>query len=309
MDPSQTLFMLRVDDGYAFRSALHIAKNEIDKATLILSKDFVEISFVNNIGSCAHKMIIRAADTSQYFYNFRDKDGELLPEAALPFDVAAINAAVKTVGRKDGLCLYLFDGDDRINIRPLKTTKDPRNMGALFVKITNDEKSRYDDSGLHYTENPSLRLQAKAFADICTKASTMKCKEVIIQGSEGNAKFIGISSDNIECMVENFGSQLSSFNDDDAEENPELDAFLASLRLEPASNDKPKISLNIISPSDSMKVRVPIVTMKSLSKIHNISPTGAQIKLFFSEGLPVKMESLWSTYGTYEVYLRGTKPK
>ena len=58
---------------------------------------------------------------------------------------------------------------------------------------------------------------------------------------------------------------------------------------------------------DLMTVKVPIGTVKALSKIHNISPPGTQLRFYFSEGKPTKLESPIGTYGTYTICLRNAR--
>ena len=86
----------------------------------------------------------------------------------------------------------------------------------------------------------------------------------------------------------------------------EIDHILGNLRFDMPSGaaSSSGISLNIMRNEDLMTVRVPITTVKALSKIHNISPSGTQLRFYFAEGKPTKVESPIGTYGIYTICLR-----
>ena len=79
------------------------------------------------------------------------------------------------------------------------------------------------------------------------------------------------------------------------------------------TEDNPKISngqleLNIVSKTEELiKVKVPINTIKILSKLHTISPSGTLLKFIFENNQPVKIESKIGSYGIYKIYLRDYK--
>lgn len=85
----------------------------------------------------------------------------------------------------------------------------------------------------------------------------------------------------------------------------EIDSIIGNLRIsELPMATSTGLSLNIMKSEDLMTVKVPISTVKALSKIHNISPAGTLLRFYFAESKPTKLESPIGTYGVYTICLR-----
>ena len=296
-------------DGYSFRNTIGIIKSETDYATMVLSPKMIEISFVNTSKCAVHKIIINTAELAMYRYNIRDSDGNLLPEYPIAFETNEIFNTTKGIGRRDGIRLYWLEGDTRFNVQPVKTSaKDPGRASALFVKILNMEYNRYDVSG-SYNFEPNVRVQAKDFADLCSQASSLKCSALEIVGQNNSVTFKGMMPNNTMASINKFVSQCQVPKCLIGPSNlSEIDNLLVNIRsIETPMPNSSGLSLNIIKSEDLMTVKVPISTVKALSKIHNISPPGSLLRFYFSEGKPTKLESPIGIYGTYTICLRNPR--
>lgn len=298
MDISQTLFLMHIMDGYSFRNMVAIIKSETEYATMVLSEKLIEISFINSSKCAVHKIIFHPQEFIMYRYNIKDQDGNLIKEYPITFETNELFNTTKGIGRRDGIRIYWLDGDNKINIQPIKTsTKDPSRIGALFVKILNMENIRYDIGSYH--SEPNVKVQAKEFAELCSQASSLKCTSLEIIGQKNSVIFKGILANQTVASLNKFVSHLNSSyteqKNQDVQENKKLDTINNSM------------SLNIIRNEDLITIKVPIATIKAFSKIHNISPTGTLLKFYFCEGKPIKIESPIGTYGTYIVCLRTLK--
>jgi len=307
MDSVQTLFLMHITDGYSFRNAISIIKSETDYATMIVSEKAIEISFVNDSKCAVHKISLNPQEFAMYRYNIVDPQGNLVKEYPIGFDTNEMYNTTKGIGRRDGIRLYWLAGDNKINVQPIKmSTKDPGRAGALFVKILNMEHVRYDIG--NYSVDPNVRVQAKDFADLCSQINSLKCVTLEIIGQQCGVIFNGIRSNKTIASTNRFVSQVEiPKNAVHAANINEIDNLLENLRIESGNNNAPpkvSLSLNIISKDDLMKVQVPITTVKALSKIHNISPSGTLVRFYFAEGKPTKLESPIGTYGTYIICLR-----
>jgi hypothetical protein len=303
MDNSTVLFYMHITGGYEFRNMISIIKTEIDHFTMILSPKSIEISFVNNNKCAVHHIYLNTQEFSIYKYNIRGEDNKLLPEYPLAFDTNEFLNTTKGIGRKDGIKIYWVPGENRINVQPLKTsTKDPARARALFVNILNVELCRYDTSCL-YSDEPNVRVQAKDFAEICAEASSLKCSSLEIVGQNNSVTFKGIKPNNRLASLNKFVSQ-SSVPEEETTNDQSFDdqTILDNNFIVKKSSSKP--SLNIVKSEDLMTVRIPVSTVKALSKIHNISPYGTLLRFFFLEGNPTKIESPIGSYGKYTVCLR-----
>lgn len=305
MDTEQPLFMFQIMDGYSFRNTMGIIKSEIEEATMIVSAQSVEISFLNSSRCGVHNITLHPQEFTIYRYNIRDEEGNLLPEYPIGFKTSEMFNTTKGIGKRDGIRLYWLLGDNKINVQPIKTsTKDPGRAAALFVKILPLEHKRYGT----FTDKtePNVKVQAKDFADLCSQAGTSKCSCLQIIGYPNGVEFKGILPNQAEAFISRFISQTQIINPKAPEKLANIDEIDSILKnftfLENQSG--PKLSLNIVQNEDFMAVKVPIATTKALSKIHNISSTGTMLKFFFVEGKPTRLESPIGTYGTYVISLR-----
>lgn len=310
MDASQTLFLMHIMDGYSFRNKIGIVKSETDYATMVLSPKSIEISFMNTSKCAIHKIVLNTQEFTMYRYNIRDQEGNLIPEYPITFETIEMFNTTKGIQRRDGVRLYWLAGDSRINVQPIKTsTKDPGRAGALFVKILTMESFRYDVSG-SYSLEPNVRVQAKDFADICSQANTLKCTNLEIVGHQNGVSFKGILANQTMASINRFTSQTEvpkAYGFQGPSNIDEIDNLIGHLRVSEPTVASSGLSLNVVKSEDLMTIRVPISTVKALSKIHNISPPGTLLRFYFAEGKPTKVESPIGTYGLYTICLRDNR--
>jgi len=308
MDTSHTLFLMHITGGYAFRNAIGMIKNETYYATMVLSPRSIEISFINNTKCASHKLVINTSELTMYWYNFRDAEGNLLPEYPIAFETNELFNTTKAIGRRDAIRLYWVIGENRFSVQPIKnTTKDPGKASASFVNILNKEFIKLDNIG-GYSSEPNVRVPAKDFAELCSQANTLKCSNLEIVGHSNSVTFKGILANNAVASVSRFTSQtqptMSTGNN-----LHEIDTMLSNLHAEANSTmyTSKGLSLNILKSEDLMTVKVPISTVKALSKIHNISPPGTLLRFYFKENRPTMVESPIDTYGSYIICLRNAR--
>jgi len=307
MDTSQPLFLMHITDGYSVRNIIGIIKRETEFATMIVSPKEITISFLNTSKCAVHKIVLNTGEFTKYEYNIKDNDGNLVDECPITFDTNEMFNTTKGIGRRDGIRLYWLPGDNKINVQPIKTsTKDPGRAGALFVKILSMEHTRYD-VGTHSLE-PNVKVQAKDFADLCSQAGTLKCTSVEIVGHNAGVTFKGMRANQTMASINRFMSQTQVHKKEVSASNMnELDDMLDNLRIS-NTNTNPGvssgISLNVIQSDELTTAKVPILTVKALSKIHNISPSGTLLRFWFARGEPTKIESPIGTYGHYIICLR-----
>lgn len=311
MDTSQTFFLMHIMDGYSFRNTIGIIKSETDYATMVVSEKSIEISFLNRSKCAVHRIVLYPQEFTMYRYNIRDQEGNLLKEYPIAFETNEMFNTTKGIGRRDGIRLYWLAGDNKINVQPIKmSTKDPGRAGALFVKILTMEHIRYETGS--YNSEPNVRVQAKDFADLCSQANTLRCTSLEIVGHNSGVTFKGILANQTMASINRFVSQTEVPKTAKAASNmEEIDNVLDNLRISDTHLAAPMttgLSLNVVKSEDLMTVKVPIGTVKALSKIHNISPPGTLLRFYFAEGKPTKVESPIGIYGLYTICLRNGRP-
>lgn len=301
MDVREILFLMYIMDGYSFRNTIGIVKNETDYATMVLSKDLIEISFINSSKYAVHKILLHPKEFIIYRYNIKDQNGNLMKEYPIAFETNELFNTTKGIGKKDGIRLYWIEGDNKINVQQIKTSsKDPGRIDALFVKILNMEYVRYEIGP--YNNEPNVKIQSRDFAEICNQANILKCTYLELTCDKNGITFKGILPDQNIGLVNYFVANPKEETKKASNMN-EIDNLLNARAY---ARNVCSVNLNIIK-EDLITVRIPIVTIKALSKIHNISPQGTYLKFYFSKGKPLKIESLIGTYGTYIICLRDAK--
>jgi hypothetical protein len=309
MDQSQTAFLVQITDGYAFRNTMTIIRNETDHATMILSPNRIKISFSNRGNYAVHKITICASKLANYHYNIRDEDGELLPEYPIAFASDEMLNTTKPIGRRDGLLMYWIPGTNRISVQANKSKENGR-AGAAFVTILNQEHTRHQTPKV-YSKEPNVRVDAKAFGDWCAGAVSLKCSYLDIVGYPTSVTLKSMMSNGSLAAITNFKKAGDGLIPGPTMANnmQEVTQRLELLRVTDVapSAPGPRLSLNIVRNEDLMTVRVPITTVKALSKIHNISPQGTLLRFYFSENHPTKIRSRIGTFGKYTVCLRNQR--
>ena len=118
----------------------------------------------------------------------------------------------------------------------------------------------------HVYDRDSIKIKTREFSDVCNQASTLGCQYLQLLGSASTFEYKGYLPDGTIKM----------------------------------SNFLKKGDQN----DDLMTVNVPKGTIKSLSKLNNISAKNALLKSTFVPDTPVKIKSNIGSYGTYKIYLR-----
>lgn len=308
MNPAETLFLMHLADGYAFRNMVNIWKSETEKATMILSPTKITVSFMNNQKCCVHEIELDTREFVVYKYNFRDSDGNLIGEVPITFNTTELFNTTKSIARRDALRIYWVSGSSLLSIQQVKAAnKDPGTVGASFVSILQDEASCCTvPTG--YSVEPNIRVQAKTFADLCGQSGQMQCASLEIIGKTNSVMIRGLSPHN----TASFATKFTSTTDVVEHKKPEppkavnMDAINALLSNLSIGDNAPTstLSLNVVSADDLMTVKVPSTTVKALSKIHNISANGTHLKFYFMTNKPTKIVSPVATYGTYSIFLR-----
>lgn len=319
MDQSSALFYIHILDGYSFRNTISIIKSETDYVTMWMSPYGVEISFRNNRGNAMHRIFLDQSEF-KYEYNVFEND-EYKEEFPISFETNEMFNTTKGIGRRDGIILYHLNNEDYINVQPLKNNGGgPSQFGALFVETIKNQPLEKVGLSTVFDKEPNVRVQAKSFAEICGQASTLKCTTLEIIGNAESVVFKIIKPDNNVASIMNFKSSAprkkSGMRKKEFSSAYDIDNIINKCKSSEkkssltTSSVAPINSLNIVSADNINTIRVPISTVKALSKIHNISPQGTHLKLFFSKSENheyTKIESPIGTYGKYEIFLRNVK--
>lgn len=310
MERQQTNLFIHIADGYSFRNMLGIVKNEVDKATMILSKDTIEISFANLTKCAVHKIVLYTKEFTVYSYDVKEENGELAESHPLAFDTNELFNTTKGIGKKDAIRIFWIRGEDQINVQPLKqSTKDNfGRSGSLFVKIKTMEHKRYEL--MEYPAEPNIRVLAKEFADLCNQVGGIKGSFIQMTGHTNGVTFKGMKPNLTVGSLVKF-SQPTNKIDHVIKNGQYLDDLINAVQNSTQSSAqhsdtiaKSTANLDLVNADDISVVKIPMSSVKALSKIHNISPPGTLLRFFFVAGKPAKMESPIGCFGSYTICIR-----
>lgn len=305
MEEIEPLFMIHILEGYSFRNLMGIVKYEINQASLILSEKSIEISFINSNGRSGHKIVLRPLDCLKWVYNLRDEEGNLHKEYPIAFDTTELFNITKSIGKKDGIRIYLLPGENKLNVQLSKmSTKDPGSAEVFVVEILNVEHSRYVSP--EYTTESNIRVLSKNFTEMCGCVIDQKCETLEIEANNNSIIFKGVKANQNVAYIKRYEGQPQNFSQQEqlqlASNINEIANMMKNLNLDKRKPTGGGLSLNIVN-SNSVSIKVPIATIKVLSKIHNVAGNTALLKFYVEKKHPLKIELAVGNYGSYEIFL------
>jgi hypothetical protein len=261
-------------------------KNENDNVNLLVSKKKISITFHNKGNYAIHDFTLNTEDLASYHYNIKDRD-----EYVIIVNASELLSTTKGISRKDGLKLSWLHTSEKLGVQIIKSGKDQ--TAELYVSIIRDKDYNpiciFDD----YTEDePVIKIPCKEFSDMCNQASVVKCAYMEIKGCSYYAVLTGLLHDgSIGLASKQFFSNKSNTEEQNV--------------LEKITNNR--YEYNIVKPETFITIKIPINTIKTLSKLHNIAPLGSLLKLYIIPEKPVKLECKIGSYGIYNLYIRDSK--
>jgi hypothetical protein len=288
----KTLFTTKISDGYSFRNTISMFKNENPEITLLVSVKGISISFMNKGNNCIHDVDIRAEDLQYYSYG-------IAGNAFFPITVNTnqLLNTTKGVGRKDAIKVKWIEGWKRLIIQLEKSGKASNRASDSYVDIIDRRYNKLEFKNEFTNDDPCIKMLSKEFSEICAHISALKCSYMEVNGNVNKITFKGIMADESIATTREHIPYICS-----TDTYKDIDS---SLIIDTVYDDD--CQLNIIKPEEFIKTRIPVLTVKALSKLPNIAPNGVLLKFYFIQGKPLKIESVIGTYGNYNMYLRNPK--
>jgi hypothetical protein len=299
------VFNLHILNGYAFKNLLTILKSETKTATMILSPDNIEISFLNNNGEGLHIINMDPHENIEWSYNPTDEYGDLLQNYPIGFNCIDAFNTVKNIGMNDSIRLFLIKGESTVMVQPLKSSSKDMGQFKIFkFDIIETEYSRYEVG--EYKITPNIKIYSKSFSDLCSEVGNVKCEYINIEGDGEAVTFRGFNGSKKEVYINRYDDLSTAKNTKPkavAQNISDIDDLISKINLSDVAKPKTSLKLKIIN-DDNIVVKVPISTFKSLSKIDNISPKGSVLRFYLEKNQPIKIETQIGTFGTYQIYLK-----
>lgn len=299
-------FNLHIMNGYAFKNLLTIIKSETKAATMLLSPNNIEISFINNNSGGLHIINMDPHENIEWVYNFTDDDGNLLDTYPIGFNSINVFNTIRNIGMNDSIRLFLLKGETSVMVQPLKSSSKDMGQFKIFkFDIIETEYTRYEVD--NYKIEPNIKIYSKGFSDLCSEVSNVKCEYINIEGDGEAVTFRGFNGSKKEVYINRYDDLSTSKNNHKtkmvADNILDIDNLISKINTTDVAKSKAGPKLKIIN-DNNIIVKVPISTFKSLSKIDNISPKGSVLKFYLEKSQPIKIETAIGTFGVYQIYLK-----
>lgn len=300
------LFNLHIINGYAFKNLLKILTSETKTATMLLSENNIEISFINNNSKGLHIINMDPHENIEWSYNPTDDEGNLLETFPIGFNCLEVYNTIKNISMNDSVRLFLIKGENTVMVQPLKSSSKDMGQFKIFkFDIIETEYTRYEVGT--YKEAPNIKIYSKSFSDLCSEVANVKCECINIEGDGEAVTFRGFNGSKKEVYINRYDDLSTNKKISNpkmvAANISDIDNLISKINVSDISRPKTGLKLKIIN-EDHIIVKVPISTFKSLSKIDNISPKGSVLRFYLEKDQPIKIETAIGTFGTYQIYLK-----
>lgn len=299
------IFVLTLLESYTARNLFSLLRSEVPRANLLFGPKSISLREMNRSGSTLIEFNINVNEV-QYSYNAYDENGDLLPLVSVGFNTAEMMKATKPIKKKDGLTIFMLNGDSNIYIQPLSAATKGANQNCVKMVLCEEidlihfSPPKYNRS----RDDPTVKVLAPAFSSMCTQANTAKCIYLEAIGYPHGLAFRHISPQKQVIGIDRYGN-CSQCQSNDIADN--VNEVLESLNLAERDSDPAntgRLRLVVQDQEEANIIRIPISTVKSLSKLNNIAAPGTMIRMYYEEKKPLLISTTVGIYATLDIYLR-----
>lgn len=259
-----------ITDAFSFRHAFSIIKYKVSFVTVLLTTEYIEISFRCDDDKNFHRVIILANELEKYYYNILDENNKLKEQHFICFQTETFYNSIKSLNKKDNFKMFFNKKEDYLYLQPVRnTSKEKSESNIIHIRLCNPDNICYDD--IEFPEKNRLKILSNKFSEICNQALAQKCSEIKIVCNDNCIKFKAYKNNEI-TFINNINSNINN-----------------------KSGKKEKIV-------------IPISNIRHFTKIHNISPQGSLMEIFYSETC-FKFVSKLGGFGYYEIFFIKNKEK
>ncbi len=286
----ESFFVAELLDGYSFRNLIEYLRATNTTGNFRFGKDGIfyeqadaSVTVVNQFEIHTHELI---------HYEFSSRNEEII----VGVNITDMRSVTKTIGKKDSVRIYKKANDpilyiqtmgnlERSNERANMSTVRPHKLEVVYYDFP--EYSRGE-------KNPNCIVQASVFSKACAATSSIKCRSVVITGTGKGLILKAMMENGIVGRIENLGE--TGYNGSEYSES----------KIIQSSSNGLKLRLNVRSPTESLDMKVKSTTIKALSKLNNLSPSG-MVKIYTQPGNPLKLSCKIGTYGILNIYIRAIR--
>jgi hypothetical protein len=307
-----SLWYAEFNDGYSLRNLIEYLKSTNISGVLHFCPDKIKYCRADVDQTILNEVVIYASDLPEYIYRAKE------PSIAVGVTISNLRKITKSIGKKDGLCLYMNQGDPRLHILPISANSKSstgNNVNSILPQQIKDQE--YEVTGyLNSEDKPNCTIPISDFCRMCTGMWTISCSYVTIKVYPKGVCFEGLTEGGVITTQSKFGTTtmtnttkecistlLSNVEIPDDVLEQQLDDHMDDQMEQEHEQQEPTIQIRE-DIQQQLKVKVKISLIKALSKINNLSSSAGVIKIYMEPDLPLKMICSIGTYGKLTIYLQ-----
>lgn len=277
------VFYIDFHDGYAFRQIMEFLKLTIISVPMHFSENGISILQGNGDGSLVVNIAIKGHELLSYYFN-PEKANNMSPldenmvSHLVCFNVSKFRDTIKATARKEGIRIFQYVDDPIVHVQIYGGNKNGE--GGTSIETQNYSPVHYELSGFEQSIYlPNCKSPLSEFCNSCAQFGKVKSTRYAnFTCYKKGVKLTACSETGVISMFKKWG-----------ECSPE-DSFMKTT----ASKNAAEVSYN---------VKIPIETIKALSKLSNLTNNGI-IRIYCEDDNIIRFMVSISYYAELIVYFR-----
>lgn len=304
---AKILFWAQFNDGYTFRNLVEYLKKTNVDGNFLFSRKQIIYRMADATQAILNDIEINTSEIRNYIYNVTDEQGVEISNCVVGFSLQGLQTITKQIQKKDGLNVYMFqnDKDGNLYLQPVSQNAQNRDNNPIkYVKAKVVDLIDYNIGEYAKDENnPNCTVTMSEFSQMCANIVSIKSDYVIVTGYPKGIKLEAQVDGGLNGCIQTFGT-IS----DEVVPQPRP-RFIVRDELGQIVNQFNSISLNANSDNTTVIMRFRKDTFKSLAKLKNAAPNGANVKITMEEGKPLRIIIPIGTYAKARIYLSNIIPE
>ena len=283
LEDGELLFSAQLDEAYHFRNLFEYLRVANIDANMYFTKDKIEYACSNGIETILNRFTILTVDIPYYF-------NSIYKDVIVGINLGTFARTTKNIGKKDAFKIFMVKGINKLFYEIITTTNSgmtTQSTGSIDVKEVEEVPMTFPTDS---DAPPIQSMPISIFCHNCSVLSNLRCNKVKISAFKNGMKFEGIDNYNQVQNVQRFYPSKMKLVDNKIDHTLGVDIFKNA-----ADADIGELV---------QSVKVPMLTIKWISKLSNISPHGGRLLVYAEDNKPIKLSGMIGFYGNFEIFIK-----
>jgi hypothetical protein len=264
---SELVFFIDFHDGYAFRQIMEFLKLTVTSVPMYFTENGISILQGNGDGSLVVNINIKGHELLTYHFNssIANHAKEAEPYHVVCFNVSKFRDTIKSTARKEGIRIFQYANNPIVHIQVYGGNKNGE--GGTSIETQNYTPMQYDLSGFDQSiYAPNCRSPLSEFCNSCGQFGKVKStKYTNFACYPKGVKVTACSETGVISMFKKWG---------ECEDSKSAHSWMTKSGGGGIASLLPKPEEHKSSKSKALNVKIPIDTVKALSKLSNLTNNG-----------------------------------